>query len=861
MQLARSICAAIATAALACGPAAAADWITEVKTSSHAASHCWVNDQPGCWVTYTNTHIAYKAYFGTQQEAAAACSSLLDGQQCNYASGEPGPPLMSGGWLTTCPGGRQYGKCVSTLNRHVTAYFPTVVVEQDIERPADCPAVGRQFGNPIDALAGEKLEQVTLMRWSSQAAPLTLHYRSGKFARQVGNSSFRGNNIPGRPSPSGTTGLGIPDVGGTRPFGNLWHHTLDSRVTQFAEGARLSRIAGTGELLFRRQANGSLMLPPSDMPDRMQFLGGAGGVHWLHRDPRSLRTHYYSSTGMLLHQVNADGTGRQWLTYSDGSTPRSVAAGPDRLLAVTDAFGRQLRVAYLRNAQGQASDLIGELSDDRGERVAFEYDASGRLAALRWPDGHTQRFTYDATLPWALAARIDEAGVAVGNWTWDAATGLVTATSGADGVNRHLLRFAQPPQVVVSDTLEGRTMRRRYSWQPGTGAVVTLPNGSEVALGATTRNGSIQLAQRTQPAGAGCDASISVMALDANGNAVFKDDFAGSRSCHAYDSARNLELVRVEGLDRSANCAALLVDGAPLPSGARKFTTRWHPTWPLPEVLASPGRIETRIYNDRPDFLSNGALAACMPWLGGGGLPFDIQPSALCRRSQRATTDGNGAQGLAANVDPNVPPRDERWTYTRHGQPVSHDGPRTDVADLTLWSYHAATTADARAGDLAEIRNGLGQSTRFHRWSSTGQLLSYSDSNAVRTDFVYDKRQQLVSITEAAGTLWSRQTTQHWDARGLLVRVDTPPVAAGNAAGPGGSTAGRSLRLHHDRAHRLVGVFGESGQGESYGRDTSGNVVARTTHHGDDATRPPVVHRWDFEVLWRQSHGLSLRRP
>ncbi len=763
---------------------------------------------------------------------------------------------MSGGWVITCPGGvNQYGLCVSSLSRLATAYFPSLVVEQDVERPTDCPATGRQFGNPVDGLSGEKHERITLLRWSSQAPPLVLHYRSAGFARQVGASTLAGHNIPGLPGAAGAVGLGMADGAGHRPFGPLWTHSLDTRVTQLAEGVRLSRIGGSGGLMFRGRFDGSPMLPPSDQSDRLHFRGGAGGAYWLHRDPRTLRNQYFSATGMLLHVVNADGSGRQWLSYSDATTPRTVAAGPDRLLALRDALGRQLRVSYQRDALGNATELIADLTDDQGERTSFSHDTLGRLNTVHWPDGSAQRFTYDAALPWALTSRIDEAGVAVGNWSWDAASGLVTSTSGADGVNRHLLRFAQPPHVTVTDTLEGRILRRRYSWQHGTGAQVTRPNGSVVALNPALRNGSLQLTQRSQPAGVGCDASVSEMALDANGNAIVKDDFAGARTCHAYDTARNLELVRVEGLDKSASCPALLANGAVLPPGARKTTTRWHPVWPVAELVASPGRVETTVFNDRPDPFTGGTVSACMPWLGGGEVPVDIQPAARCRRMAVATTDSNGSQGLAAAADPFALPRDERWTHTQHGQPLSHDGPRTDVADLTSWRYHAATTADARAGDLAEQRNGLGHALRYHRWSATGLLLSSSDANGMRTELTYNRRQRLVHIFEAPGTPWARQTLRLWDSRGLPWRTYLPAVVAGNAAGTGGNAQSGTIDHSHDRAHRLTGVLSGAGQGESYRLDASGNVVSRTIHHGADAVHAPTVLLRDFDALnrpWRE---------
>lgn len=804
----------LVTTWLSAAPAAAANWSVETRTSSHTRAHCYVGDQESCFQTYTLTHTAYTGYFSSQQEASSACSAALGGANCGYASGEPGPPLMSGGWVITCPGGiNQYGLCTSTLNRHATAYFPTLVIEQDIERPADCRSSARQFGNPIDGLTGEKRESITLLRWSREAPSLQLHYRSSGFARQVGATALSGSNIQGSPVAAGALGAGIPDAAGHQPFGPLWSHSLDSRVTLTGNALRLSRLPGGGGLTFRGRTDGSPMLPPSDQADRLHFRGGAGGAYWLHRDPRLMRSTYFSASGMLIHAVNADGTGRQWLTYSDSATPRTQAAGPDRLLSVRDAQGRQLRVAYLSDGSGLATDRIGALTDDQGSRTAFDYDGAGRLTTVRWPDGSTQRFTYDATLPWALTARIDEAGVAVGNWTWDRDTGLVNATAGADGVGRHVLRFGQAPYVSVTETLEGPILRRRYRWQAGSASEVVQPNGSSVTLAPTAVNGQLQLTQRNQPAGAGCDASVQSSVLDANGNALVRDNFDGSRSCHAFDTARNLELVRVEGLDRSITCSTVLADGAALPPGARKITTRWHPVWPLPELTASPGRIEHRVYNDRPDPLGNNATLTCMSDAGyDAGFP-DIAPAALCRQVQRATADANGSQGLQAAADPAVPARDERWTYNRQGRPLSHDGPRTDVADITTYAYHPATTANATAGDLLSVRNPAGQVTTFSRYNLAGLVLERQDVNGVVTSHAYDLRQRLVQVTQAG-----QRMLFDYAPSGLLTKVTLPDAS--------------TLSYGYDRAQRLVSISDGSGNRIRYTLDNSGQ---RTGEERQDA--------------------------
>lgn len=856
----RLVAAAAVAVLLGSAAAQAATWDEEIRTAKWTIDHCDASPQAGCPVEYVTTWIAYRGYFSSQLEAASACKEKLNGAPCQVASGEPGPPLEWGGWVETCPGGiNKYGRCVSQLFRLVGAYFPTVVVEQDIERPQDCSSKSREFGNPIDGLTGEKRETIKLLPWSPAAPALQLTYRSGRFARQSGKPSLPGNNIPGFPVAGGSVGSGIPDGGGSNPFGPLWSHGLDSRITLTHQTVRLSRLPGGGGLSFVGKFDGSAMRSTSGQADRLHYLGGAGGAHWLHRDPRHKRSQYFSASGMLIHAVNADGTDRQWLTYSDSSTPRTEAAGPDRLLSIRDASGRQLRVSYLRNTSNLATDLIAALTDAQGSSTRFEYDSARRLSAVRWPDGSMQRFTYDPALPWALTARLDELGVAIGNWTWDITTGLVRSTAGADAVNLHQLRFAQAPGIHVTEALEGSILRRRYVWQAGSAGTVTRPNGASVTLAPSAFPGQMQVVQRSQPAGAGCEASVQSTVLDANGNPVVRDDFDGSRSCHAYDMDRNLELARVEGLDRSANCTALLLEGAALPAGARKITTRWHPVWPLAERVAGPGRLEARVYNSRPDPSDGTATVSCMPPATGGDRPSDIEPAALCRRIELGTLDTNGSQGLQAAPDPGAAARVERWTYNRQGQPLSHDGPRNDVADMTFWHYHPMTTADVRAGDLAEMRNAIGHSTRFHRWTPTGQLVSFTDANNVRTDLGYDIRQNLLARTEAVGTLWERRTNHEWDARGLLRATSLPSVAVSIGGSPASMDA-QTIHYVYDRAHRLVSQFGAAGRGMSRQLDLNGKVMAQTVHPG--GTSPSMSTRWDYDALdrpwreWTSIHGV-----
>jgi uncharacterized protein RhaS with RHS repeats len=153
--------------------------------------------------------------------------------------------------------------------------------------------------------------------------------------------------------------------------------------------------------------------------------------------------------------------------------------------------------------------------------------------------------------------------------------------------------------------------------------------------------------------------------------------------CRKVDS-RNLEVSVIEGLPAGSSC-----NDSVLP-GSRKTSIRWHPVWRLRTAVAEPGRLTTYVYNGQPNPFSGGAPASCAP---ATARLFDGKPIAvLCSQVEQATTDPDGALGFAAPLQPGVPAREQRWTYNEFGQVLTHDGPRTDVVDITTHEYYTATS-------------------------------------------------------------------------------------------------------------------------------------------------------------------------
>jgi YD repeat-containing protein len=108
------------------------------------------------------------------------------------------------------------------------------------------------------------------------------------------------------------------------------------------------------------------------------------------------------------------------------------------------------------------------------------------------------------------------------------------------------------------------------------------------------------------------------------------------------------------------------------------------------------------------------------------------------------------------------------------------DGPRTDVGDVTRFTY------DAR-GDLVSITNALGHLSEITAHDPHGRPLAIRDPNGTVTGLTYDARGRLVSRT-----VDGQPTPFHYDAAGSLLRATSPN--------------GSSLQHAYDAAHRLIAM-------------------------------------------------------
>lgn len=430
------------------------------------------------------------------------------------------------------------------------------------------------------------------------------------------------------------------------------------------------------------------------------------------------------------------------------------AAG--RLVSVTDAFGRTLAFSY--NADGR----ISSITDPANGIYQYAYD-NGRLSTVTYPDLSVRTYVYEnASFPNFPTGIIDENSSRYATWTYDGGGRPISSTR-PNGVEQTTVSYGSGTSVVTDALGAART----YTFN--------------------TTLGVVQAGAIAQPDGTGSGTANDSLMFDANGNIASDTDFNGNRKNYGYDLARNLETSRTEGLTSA---------GATTPA-TRTISTQWHPTFRLQAVIAEPLRKTTFTYN--------GDGGASCGFKADGAT---LVPGVLCSKTVQATTDATGTSGLGATVTGT--PRVWAYTYNPNGSVLTTDGPRTDVADVTTYTYYAndVTCTGASAvgcrSQIATITNAAGHITSITDYNAHGQPLSITDPNGLVTTLTYDVRLRLTSRSVGGET-----TSYQYDGVGQLTKVTLPD--------------GSFLSYTYDAAHRLTQITDNLGNKIVYTLDLMGN--------------------------------------
>jgi RHS repeat-associated protein len=507
--------------------------------------------------------------------------------------------------------------------------------------------------------------------------------------------------------------------------------------------------------------------PDKDVSDKLvRLLDGSGNpVGWqLTTVGDEIET--YDVNGKLTGTVSRTGA-TQTLSYSTASTPPSIAPMPDLLIEVASDTGHKLNFVYGGNGR------IASVTVSGGNAYVYQYNTAGTLVSVTYPDTFVRTYVYGELAHTHNKVRPNHITGILEN-----GTRYSTIDYDVDGraIGSFLGAGADP--VTVAYTIS--------NWYVTAAAITD-------GLGTTrTRNfvHSVRVARPssiTQPAPGG-GTNSSTWTYNTNGHVTRQVDLNGNSTCYSYDTARNLETVRVEGFAPTVgSCPANLSSYTPA-SGTRqrKVTTTWHSTFRRPTSIAEANRTTTFTYDANGNVLT------------------------------RTLTD--------TTVTPNV---SRTWTYTYNsfGQVLTENGPRTDMSDVTTYTYYSCATG-YQCGQLQTVTNALGHTTTYNSYNAHGQPTQITDANALVTGLAYDLRQRLTDRCVGStlpGCSGGELTHLDYWPTGLLKKVTNPD--------------GSYIEYTYDAAHRLTQINDGALNKVVYTLDNMGNRTAENTYDPSNALR------------------------
>jgi YD repeat-containing protein len=758
---------------------------------------------------------------------------------CTWAGGEPSPPQD-----TTVPWGGNWvdqqgntGPCTGSASvQWLGCPAGTVWVSSAgackpyADKNDDKPDKGTCYGNPLFPLTGVKRQ--------SQSLGVSIGRRSLSVTYDTRNKM---HDVSGN-----LTWL----ASGLDSFGELWQSSLHKRIvfqgTGTAGSATSAAAVQRGDNVWETfLGDGAGHYVSTVDPKRRIVSIGSG---WGLLDGAGAVEETYDAGGVAQTMVDADGH-KLTFAYSDASTPPSVAPVPGLLIGVSDQFGRTLAFTYEAVAGG--NPRINTITSADAQLTRIGYDASGNLSSIGWPGAPASQaltFAYgNGSYPWALTGVTGEDSRAFATYGYDA-DGRASSTEHAGSVDKFAVDYgtndSTKPKWQVTESYDSQAgvVWRTHDWSANpTPPVVTNPFGQSISLTSTFVGGMNLLSSQSQPAGSGCAASVSSRAYDANSNVVRLDDFNGTRTCYAYDTSRNLETFRLEGLPTSKACPADLSSYAPSPVDAahpeRKTGTLWHPDWALKVREAAPKKITTWVYNGQPDPIATGT-ASCAP--AGAVLPDGKPIAVVCKRYEQSTDDASGARNFAPTTI--VGTRAWSYTYNLNGQVLSETAPKLSSTDTlshtTNYTYYTYTSFPDGAtghtvGDLKKVVDPLGYPTQFTLYDKAGRPLSSTDANGAVTTRAYWPRGWVhtVTVTPAAGGGAAQTTTYDYWPTGLLHVVTQPD--------------GSTLTYAYDDAHRLTDVTDGAGNTVHYVLDNQGNRTSETVQDASGKLASAIARAYD----------------
>ncbi len=436
------------------------------------------------------------------------------------------------------------------------------------------------------------------------------------------------------------------------------------------------------------------------------------GGSWFQFDWRA--TAYVSDTnipGRLVRLTQAGNT-TGW-EYTDTADMRELYDANGRLLSISNRAGLAHTLTY--DPQFRPT----RVTDSFGRTLKFTYDAAtGYLASFRDPLDQPYEFEHDV-LGNLTQVRYPDTHTRQYHYTDLNYRYQLTGLTDERGVAASSWTYDHLGRVKTHSLADGVGA---YSFRYEKDKTIEIdPLGAQRTYEYERIFGRSYLRKVSQLC-TDCGGIVTAETkYDSRGLVNEQIDFRGVRTLYTRD-ARGMVTQMIEAF------------ATPL---ARTTNTTWHPHWHLPTQIAAPS--------------ANGTQTTT--------LTYDENEGNLERR--RINADGLVREWVS--------------TYNGDGQMLTMNGPRTDLADVTTYTYDAEGNRDS-------VTDALGHRTDYLNFDVAGRLLRTRDSNDVITDMSYHPRGWLLTRTvrkNADGSPGAGDVTTRfqYEATGDVKRVTQPDGA------------------------------------------------------------------------------------
>ncbi|MGH8076969.1 MAG: RHS repeat-associated core domain-containing protein, partial [Lysobacter sp.] len=458
-----------------------------------------------------------------------------------------------------------------------------------------------------------------------------------------------------------------------------------------------------------------------------------------------------------------------------------------RLIRIGRSDGAYIALEYNHGVvDGSPRDnLVTLVEAQDGRSLKFTYDGSGRIQKV--VDASGQEYIYGDYDDFNRLVSVQYPGGNSRSYLYSDYSYLTDLVGIVDESGRRYATFGYRDNNAISTEHAGGVNRYVVDYSDDALSIVKTPLLSVENHDLVTPNGVRKSAAVEEVTSSG--AVSTTYTFDANGRYDTVKDASGVLTDFDFDD-RGRVVKKVE----SANQAAF----------RRTVQTEWYADLPAP--------LERRTYD------ASETLVAKSAWTynGRGQALTATRTDPVTGVTRTATTYYCEQADVEAGACPLV------------GLVAKMDGARTDIADVTTFTYYAADEATCatspaacphRMGDLWKVTNALGQVSEILSYDGAGRVLSSKDANGVVTDKEYHPRGWL-TVSKVRGADDASESDD------LITRMEYEPTGlVSKTILPDGSYTS----FTYDAAHRLTDITDGEGNRIHYTLDKAGNKTKEDT--------------------------------